>query len=231
MSPSRVATSPAPQVRKDDPESKANKPRSLTSPVQSKVRKPVIAIAIAVIVVFALLFAWLLQSQSKNQTVFAAKASIARGHIMTVGDLTAVEIPEGQPIPHFLTTDQASVVGKIAQVDIPQGALLAPSNVGTGSGLTAGQSMVGLALTPSQLPPYPLTNGDKVRVVTTREASQTGGATKTKLDPIKATVISTAKDTVSGQTLVAVLVPESDAPTLAQYTAGGKAALILDGAQ
>lgn len=206
---------------------KPEKHRSLGSPVQSKPRKPIIGAAIALIIIFALLFAWLLNTQGQNLTVFAAKGDISRGHVMTVEDLTAVQIPEGQPLPHYLTTQQGEVVGKTAQVDIRQGSLVTPNTIGVGSGLGQDQSMVGLSLTNAQLPPYPLTNGDKVRIVST--PANLAEAPKEAPTAISATVISSQRDTVSGQTLVAVLVPKSDAPELAAKAATGRVALILDG--
>lgn len=208
-------------------EAVAEKHRSLGSPVQSKPRKPIIGAAIALIIIFALLFAWLLNTQGQNLTVFAAKGDISRGHVMTVDDLTAVQIPEGQPLPHYLTTQQGEVVGKTAQVDIRQGSLVTPNTIGVGSGLGQDQSMVGLSLTNAQLPPYPLTNGDKVRIVST--PANLAEAPKEAPAAISATVISSQRDTVSGQTLVAVLVPKSDAPELAAKAATGRVALILDG--
>lgn len=206
---------------------KPEKHRSLGSPVQSKPRKPIIGAAIALIIIFALVFAWLLNTQGQNLTVFAAKGDISRGHVMTVDDLTAVQIPEGQPLPHYLTTQQGEVVGKTAQVDIPQGSLVTPNTIGVGSGLGPDQSMVGLSLTNAQLPPYPLTNGDKIRIVST--PANLAEAPKEAPTAISATVISSQRDTVSGQTLVAVLVPNSNAPELAAKAATGRVALILDG--
>lgn len=208
-------------------EAVAEKQRSLGSPVQSKPRKPIIGAAIALIIIFALVFAWLLNTQGQNLTVFAAKGEISRGHVMTVDDLTAVQIPEGQPLPHYLTTQQGEVVGKTAQVDIPQGSLVTPKTIGVGSGLGPEQSMVGLSLTNAQLPPYPLTNGDKIRIVST--PANLAEAPKEAPTAISATVISSQRDTVSGQTLVAVLVPNTDAPELAAKAATGRVALILDG--
>lgn len=206
---------------------KPEKHRSLGSPVQSKPRKPIIGAAIALIIIFALVFAWLLNTQGQNLTVFATKGDISRGHVMTVDDLTAVQIPEGQPLPHYLTAQQGDVVGKTAQVDIRQGSLVTPNTIGVGSGLGQDQSMVGLSLTNAQLPPYPLTNGDKVRIVST--PANLAEAPKEAPTAISATVISSQRDTVSGQTLVAVLVPKSDAPELAAKAATGRVALILDG--
>jgi hypothetical protein len=206
---------------------KPRKSRSLASPVQSKPRLPIIGAAIALIIVMALLFVWILQSQGRSETVFAVKGDIARGHIFEVDDLTAVQIPEGEPIPHFLTTQQGDVIGKTAVVDIPAGSLVVPKAISSGAGLPDDQSLVGMSLNNSQLPPYPLTNGDKVRIVST-PANQAEVPKETP-QAVSASVVSTEKDTVSGQTLVAVMVPKADAPILAAKAATGRVALILDG--
>lgn len=215
----QIAEAPAEQEKKK---------RSLASPLQSKPRVPVIAAAIALMVVFGLLFAWLLNSQTHTQSVFAARADIARGHVLTADDLTAVEIPEGQPIPHFLTSQQSEVIGMTAASDITAGSVVPPKSLASGTGFKAEESVVGLSLGPAQLPPYPLRNGDKVRVVGT-PPNQADVAPKDVQTPISATIVSTAKDSVSGQTLVAVTVPRQDAAALATKAATGRVALILDG--
>ena len=209
------------------PSEQGQKKRSLASPLQSKPRVPVIAAAIALMVVFGLLFVWLLSSQTHTQSVFAARSDIARGHVITAEDLTAVEIPEGQPIPHFLTTQQSEVIGKTAAKDISSGGLVSPKTLATGTGLSEDDSVVGLSLGPAQLPPYPLRSGDRVRIVGT--PPNQAEMPKEVPTPISATIVSTEKDTVSGQTLVAVQVPRGDAASLAAKAATGRVALILDG--
>lgn len=203
--------------------------KSLATPLQSKPRVPLISAAIAIIILGALGVAYLLTTQGQNQTVFAASDGIARGDIIQTSDLLAVQIPEGEPIPHYLTTQQADVVGRTAVVDIPAGSLVTPNTIGDGPGIPDDRSLVGLSLTPAQLPSYPLTNGDNIRVVGT--PGNQADVPEELPTPVRATVISSSQDAVTGNTLVSVMVPASDAPRLAAQASTGRVALILDGEQ
>jgi hypothetical protein len=90
----------------------------------------------------------------------------------------------------------------------------------------AGQSLVGVALQPAQLPTEPLRAGDRVRVVDT-PTSQADPPAATP-DTIPAVVVSTEALDDGRQTIVNVTVPSAQAADLAARVATGRIALILD---
>lgn len=196
------------------------------SKVRSRVRPGMLAGALALIIAAALGVAWLVNSSGNNITVFSASKDITRGAIVQASDLTTVQIPANQPIPALSASNASDVIGKTAAVDIPQGTLLSQNNTTSDTGLQAGNSIVGISLTSAQLPPYPLKAGDQVRIVDT--PINQGEPPKETPNSIKATVITSKTDSVSGKTTVAVEVLEAKAPDLAARAATGRVALILD---
>lgn len=212
---------------KKEPKKSAKKESSTTieSPVRSRVRPAVLAGGIAIIVVCALAVAWLVNTSGNNIEVFAASKDLARGAVVQPGDLTTVKVPQGQPLPVTAKDLSGDIIGKTAVVDIPQGTLINSKNVSTDSGIPSGFSIVGVSLAAGQLPPYPLKNGDRVRVVDT-PVSQ-GEPPKESPPTISATVISTTTD-ANGRTTVAVQVTKTKAPDLAARSATGRVALVLD---
>ncbi|WP_448812106.1 SAF domain-containing protein [Agromyces bauzanensis] len=202
---------------------KAPKPESR---VRSRPRPAIIAMAIALIIVGGLAAAYIYTTTGRTVQVLSASAAIARGHVIESGDLTAVEIPEGQSIPSFTVVQAKEIIGQYAVVDIPQGTLISPNNVAAEAGVPAGQSIVGIALTQAQLPPYPLANGDPVRIVET--PINQGDPPATTPPSIEATVVTVTVDETSGNTIVAVAVDEDRAADLAARAATGRVALVLD---
>ncbi|MEA5457293.1 SAF domain-containing protein [Sinomonas sp. JGH33] len=209
------------------PGKKAERPKKAASPTRSKARPPVIAAGIVLVVVFALLFVWILNAQTHTRQVFTAAGDLPRGHVITTSDLATVDIPEGQPIKSVATTDQGALVGKTVVKDVVGGAIIAPEQVSGGSGLSDSQSIVGLNLTASQIPSYPLAAGDRVRLIGTPGNGQDVPAKDP--DAISATVVSTSPSADRNTTLVAVQVPRTQAALLAARAATGRVALILDG--
>jgi len=204
-----------------------------SAPVQSRVRSrprpAIIALSIALIIVAGLGAAYIYTTTGRTTEVFSASSAISRGSVVEPGDLTTVEIPDNQQIPSYATTDADSVIGKTATVDIPAGTLISPNNVASQAGLPADTSIVGVSLTPAQLPSFPMSSGDPVRIVETPVNQGDPPATTPKT--ISATVASVTKDNVSGNTVVSVQVNSRDAADLAARAATGRVALILDSEQ
>jgi len=90
----------------------------------------------------------------------------------------------------------------------------------------AGQSLVGVAVTSSQLPAVPLQAGDRVRIVDT-PAAQGEPPTVTPAT-ISGEVVSTVGPDDTGLTIVNVTVAEDQAAGLAARAATSRVALVLD---
>ncbi|HEV7948996.1 MAG TPA: SAF domain-containing protein [Glaciihabitans sp.] len=204
----------------------AARANTVQSRVRNKPRPAIIALAVALIIVSGLAAAWIYTTNGNTITVYKAATSIARGDVIEFADLSEVEIAAGQPLPSYLVADREGVEGKTASVDIPEGTLISPNNISSETGLPEGLSIVGISLSPAQLPMYPLVDGDPVRLVDT--PVNQGDPPATAPESISATVVRTEVDSVSGDTLVAVSVDYDKAADLAARAATGRVALVLD---
>ena len=220
-----TTTEPSRKAAKNEKPAK----QRIGSPTRSQVRPPVIAAGVAVVVVAALAFLWILNSQTHTRQVFTAASDLPRGHVIETKDLRAVDIPEGQSIKSIGTADQSAVVGKTVVKELIGGAIIAPEQVSNGSGLPETDSIVGLNLTPSQLPSFPLTGGMKVRLITTPANNQAQADLSKEPEAVPATVVSATGSADKNTTLVTVQVPRGAAPVLAVKASSGRIALVLDG--
>ena len=89
-----------------------------------------------------------------------------------------------------------------------------------------GDSLVGISLTPAQMPAEPLYAGDAVRIVTT--PGDQGELTEKDPVTIEATIVGVSRVAETGETVVDVSVPQPDAADLAARAATGRVALVLD---
>ena len=89
-----------------------------------------------------------------------------------------------------------------------------------------GESLVGISLTPAQMPSEPLYSGDTVRIVTT--PGDQGEVTEQTPVTIEATVVGVSRVEETGETVVNVSVPKEKSADLAARAATGRVALVLD---
>lgn len=199
----------------------------IPSPPKNRRRPILIALCILFVTLGALLAAWLTTVVGHTQSVVAVRTTVARGETITQGDLAVVSI---SPDPNLKTVPGSklpSLVGQHAAFDLVAGGLVTSNSVTNQSIPAAGQSLVGISLTPAQVPAQPLRSGDKVRVVTTPR--QQDDPPSLVPPAVSATVVSTRSVGDNGQIVVDVTVPEAAAATLAATAATGRVALILDG--
>ena len=145
---------------------------------------------------------------------------------MTADDLTTTQISGDNTLKVIPGDDLDELVGKRAALDIAAGGLLTPEMATDDNMPPAGQSIVGISLTPAQVPAITPRSGDKVRLVaTTGEGGETSSGTPLTTS---AEVIDSSTDEVSGNTVVNVLVPYADAAVLADRASTGNIALVVD---
>jgi hypothetical protein len=89
-----------------------------------------------------------------------------------------------------------------------------------------GKSIVGISLTPAQVPGMPLYGGDTVRIIVT--PGDNGDERVNAPQFTVAEVVGTYLDETTGNTVVNVLVSHADAGVLAARAATGNVALVLD---
>jgi hypothetical protein len=199
----------------------------IPSPPKTRRRPILIALCILFVTVGALLAGWLTTVVGHTQPVVAVRVTVARGETITQNDLVVVSISPDPSLKTVPGADLPSLVGQRAAFDLPAGGLVTNNSVTNASIPAAGQSLVGVSLTPAQLPAQPLRSGDKVRVVTTPR--QQDDPPSSVPPAVSATVVSTRSVGDNGQVVVDVTVPAVDAATLAATAATGRVALILDG--
>ena len=193
-------------------------------PVKSRRRTWVIALGIAIALVGGLL-TWTITTQlSATETLFTTNKPIARGEKIDADDLTTIAIAGGQNTEAIRADNPGDVVGKVAAVDLPAGTLLTPQSFTESLPVPEGEAVVGLALTPAQLPNHPLVAGDNVRVIATPAVqAEVTGEPKT----YEATVYTTRFDQANNLWVVDVIVPEEDASLIAAQVATQRVAVVL----
>jgi SAF domain-containing protein len=159
--------------------------------------------------------------------VLAVAHDVQVGSTITADDLTTANVtsdPNLSPIP---AAQQSQIVGMVAQVPLARGQLLTRAQVGTGSGLTAGELLVALPLKEGQFPARGLTPGQHVLIVPTPGTTSSTGGTGTGRTT-EATVAEVGQANPTTQvTVVDVRLRADDGPTVAQLASTGNLALIL----
>lgn len=206
--------------------------RARRLPKQTSKRRPAaIAVAVALAVVGGLV-AWSAFQSSGASPYLVVNQSVQRGDQITQAMLGSIDVV-GEPAALISTDDAASVVGKVATMDLADGTAVTTENTAVSLGVPEGRSVIGLALEAGKLPARPLRAGDTVLIVETPAVGQTapsagGGA---GVRTVTGTVESTAVDDLSGKTVVDVVVPAGDAPQVATWGASGTASLALQSEQ
>ncbi|WP_162452916.1 SAF domain-containing protein [Phytoactinopolyspora mesophila] len=170
--------------------------------------------------------AYMLAEQASDTVqVIAIAADVPRGHVIQASDLTTAAVTPQPSLELVAASRLNELVGQRASVDLSRGNLLTPEAVSEYLIPAAGQTVVGVAVTPAQLPTEPITPGDPVRVVDT--PGQGGDPPSGDPEAIPATVTSVVH-TDTGHIVVNVLVDHDAAPGLAARVATGRIGIVLD---
>lgn len=215
-----TVTSPAP------PTSRLRRNGSTPAPVRVRSarsrRMPWLALALVLVVGGGLLVGLLVQSAAERSTVLAAARSIAPGQVITDADLHVVEVGVDGEAALVPAASRSSIVGKVAVVGIPEGALLSPGQVAAGGGIEPGTVVVGALLTPGELPVSTLRAGDAVELVA---VSGGQGAERESLGT--GSVFTTAPGTQTGSVFVSLVVDEAIAEQVADVASQQRLRLLL----
>jgi len=170
---------------------------------------------------------YLVSTLGRTYPVLAVKGNIARGTVIAATDLATVELPTGPTVLQPVDADELDqMVGKIAAADLKAGQLLTSTSVADALQPAAGQSIVGIALAPNQMPTVDLRAGDAVRVV---ETPASGGEPPVEVPfAIAATVIGSKPSSLGDQMVVDVEVASANAAGLAARAATGRVAIVID---
>ncbi len=186
-----------------------------------------LVIGVLAVALGALITTWLVTRVGHTQPVVAVREAVDRGEVITEQNLMTVNISVDPALKVIAAGQLPSVVGQRATVDLPAGGLVVQGSFDAQPLPVAGQSLVGVWLSPGQLPGQPLRSGDRVRVVATpRQQEPLPDQAPTVL---AATVVSTSVSP-DGHSLVTVSVPTQVAPQVSALVATGRIALVLDSA-
>jgi len=187
-------------------------------------RRPILTLlGIGLVLLAGLGAALAYRSLGTGHDVVAVRQTVHRGEVIETKDLMTVRIGI-DPALHPLAGDQMSAaVGKRAAWDLPAGGVVTQDALTTQVIPPSGSSLVGVSMTPAQMPSEPLRSGDRVRLVAVPKQG-TGADAET----IAGTVVSSHGSARGDSTIVDVEVPVAEAPTWATYAARGEVALTLE---
>jgi hypothetical protein len=201
-------------------------------PPASRQKRSRIWIAAAlVLIALGGLIAWFVVANLRDTTpVVAVRNDIPRGSIINAADLTTANINHDATLQTLPASQLAQIVGKRTNVDLKAGTLIPPAAITDTLLPPAGQSLIGLALAPGQLPATALHPGDKVRLVSTPKDQDDPTAASPAVTILGEVVTSTTL-TDTTKTRVDVLVSVNDSATAAALAATNRVALIVDSSQ
>jgi hypothetical protein len=190
-------------------------------------RRPLVFALCAVLVAAgALGAAFAFTSVNDTQEVLVVNRDIARGETIEPADLSIVRVSVDPALTPISGSEKSRIEGTRAAVDLWAGTLLSEQQVTESLVPGEGESLVGISLTPAQMPSEPLYTGDSVRIVTT--PGDQGEVTDKDPVTIEATVVGVSRVEETGETVVNVSVPQEDSADLAARAATGRVALVLD---
>jgi hypothetical protein len=191
-------------------------------------RRPVVLVwGLLLVLIGGLAGWWGVQSTGSRTAVVVMAADVNYGDVISLRDLAEADV---MPDPGLLTipwSAASSLVGKIAATDLLRGTLVSSRAVTGGRITTAGQSIVGVTVTPSQAPTMPLQPRDTVLLVLIPAASEADSVDlTTQLGGVSATVLSVGA-VQSGSRTVDVIVRDDAAAAVAVLAASDRLAIVF----
>lgn len=208
------------------PPTTGGQPAPIGPPPKLRRRPALIAAAIALIAIGGLAASWLATNIGSTHPVIVMRADVPRGATISASDITVAMVPNDPTLNTIPGDRRSQVIGLYAAADLTAGSTLTPASVTDTKVPPAGQSLVGVSLSPAQLPARPLRPGDQVRIVSTPRPQDDPPTA----DPasVRATVVDIRTQPDGARTIVDVTIATSDAANLAARAATGRVALILD---
>lgn len=225
------ATTKGKRARNGQEQPPDTRPGTAVTPPKLRRRPIMVAAGIAAVSLGALLSVWAYTSSSDTQSVIAVRETINRGELIEEKDLMAVNVSLDPALRPVAAADASSqVIGKRAALDLAAGGVVTSEQVTDTLLPPADQSIVGVSLSPAMLPANQVKMGDVIRVVevpgpqAASSAEEDSGPVRT----VDGTVVGIHTDAAGGNTVVNILVPAQDAPEVATWSAGARAALVVD---
>ncbi|GAA2910505.1 flagellar protein FlgA [Actinoplanes cyaneus] len=215
----------------------ASLPMSAAAPARMpRRRRPGLLAAGAVITVVAILGGYSYARTAGDAVpVLAVANTVTAGHQITAADLKTVQVNRGSGLEPIPADQQSSVVGKYAAVELLGGTLLTGGQVADTTVPGTGKQLVGLELTPGQLPARALRPGEAVQLVITSDPrnvtvdAKGGDAAQALPRPLTlpATVAGVGERAADGNVVVDVEVAEAYGPGLLDRAQQGRVAIAV----
>src|SRR5687768_11250021 len=204
-------------------------PRAPVLPPPRRRRRPaLLALAVSMVVLGALGAAYLATSLGQTSPVIAVAREVPWGQMLTAADLVEARVsadPALEPIPYG---ERDEVIGMVAATTLTPGSLLTREALTEQPLPPPGQQLVGVGVSPVQLPTTPLRPGDDVLLIPVA-GSGGGGAPDAAGTPgtVEATVVRSGSPGTDGLRVVDVLVDAADGPDVAARAAAGLIAIVV----
>jgi hypothetical protein len=201
----------------------AGVPAPLALPTR-QTRRGWVALGVLLVVGLGAAGAYLYQQAGAKTSLVQVVRQVPVGQELTREDLSTVAV--AGDLTAISAANLDSVLGQSAAVALVPGTLLQRSMLSPDdSGLQAGQSQVGVAVTGAQIPADGLSPGDLVTVYQLPDASQRQLTARVLVQ--NATVTATHPDTVAtGGTLLTLTVPQPAAGDVAAASGAGQIAVV-----
>lgn len=188
-------------------------------------------VGVAVVVLGALVGAWLVSVSSDRVAVVGIAQPVAFGETIEAGDLRQVQALPDPGLEPVLYADVDAVIGRVAATDLVPGSLLTEAALAGEPVPGTGEELVPIALAASRLPATGLRPRDEVLLVpTAAEPGQVGtdpAAGSGVGEEFTGTVLRVGETGSTGLVVVDVLVEAGEGARLAQLAADGQIALVV----
>ncbi len=186
-------------------------------------------VAVAVLVLLGgVVLLYAIPQYSGHTTVVVMVRDVKMGTTLSAADVTAADVAVG-PLVAVVRPQDGILLGKTALTDLSAGSLLSPRQVGDAPVLAFGQQLVPVRLKLGQRPEQGLSPGQQVMAVPSpADQGSPAGQALMQAQPVKAVVVSAGDpDPATGDVVVDLRVPDSDAVGLARTAATGALTLVL----
>jgi SAF domain len=183
-------------------------------------------VGLALVALGALAFLFVSARMNETSEVIAVVNDLERGSLIGADDVAVASVvtdPRLAPVPANRIED---VIGLRASTDLVAGTLLTDASLAAEVIPGDGQTVVGVALLPAQMPGEPLLAGDTILIVDTPAAGEAPPSETPAA--IEATVLRTHSRAEAEQVVVDVVVPRDQALDLAARVATGRIGVVLE---
>lgn len=200
-------------------------PVPVAAPIKQRRRPMLIGLGAALVALGGVGAAYLATSVSNTVQVIVVNEDVPRGTVIGEEDLGRADITLDPSVDAVAYDKRDEIIGQTAAFDLETGSLLTSNSYSAEAVPGPGETVVGVAVTKSQLPANGVTPGADVRIVFTPKP-QDEAPEKGPLQYL-ATVVGTREDPNTGVTVVDVVLDEGEGMRLAAWVATGRIAITL----